>query len=92
MSSDLEEIIIAGAFGTYIDVANSVKVGMFPPLPLERFRQVGNAAGEGARRMLLSSEQRQLAREFIGRVEYIELTATSEFTGAFMQAIGFPQD
>ncbi len=91
-SSDLEEIIIAGAFGTYIDVANSIKVGMFPALPLERFHQVGNAAGEGARRMLLSSDQRQLTQEFIGRVEYIELTATSEFTGAFMKAIGFPQD
>ena len=90
-SQDLEEIIIAGAFGTYIDVANAVKVGMFPPLPLDRYRQVGNAAGEGARRMLVSTEQRQLAGQFIRRVEYIELTATPQFTNAFMAAIGFPE-
>ena len=91
-SRDLEEFIIAGAFGTYIDVANAVRVGMFPALPLDKFRQVGNAAGEGARRMLLSADQRALAVEFIRRVEYIELTAHSGFTDAFMQAIGFPEE
>jgi uncharacterized 2Fe-2S/4Fe-4S cluster protein (DUF4445 family) len=43
-SDDIDQVIIAGAFGTYIDVAAAVTIGMFPPLPLERFRQVGNAA------------------------------------------------
>ena len=44
---DVRHVIIAGAFGSYIDVGSAVTVGMLPPLPLGRFRQVGNAAGPG---------------------------------------------
>jgi uncharacterized 2Fe-2S/4Fe-4S cluster protein (DUF4445 family) len=41
----IEDFIIAGAFGTYISVPSAIQVGMFPEIPLRRFRQVGNAAG-----------------------------------------------
>ncbi|HEX9012564.1 MAG TPA: ASKHA domain-containing protein [Anaerolineaceae bacterium] len=88
-AGDLEEIIIAGAFGTYIDIGNAVRVGMFPALPLVKFHQVGNAAGAGAKRMLLSRSERALADQFLGRVEYVELTTHPGFTEEFMRAIGF---
>ncbi|MCX6927010.1 MAG: ASKHA domain-containing protein, partial [Verrucomicrobia bacterium] len=52
--TDIEEVIIAGAFGTYMDVQSGIDIGMFPRMNRHRFRQVGNAAGAGARMALLS--------------------------------------
>jgi len=50
---EIDEFIVAGAFGTYLDIASTVRTGMFPPLPLDRFKQGGNAAGAGARQILV---------------------------------------
>jgi uncharacterized 2Fe-2S/4Fe-4S cluster protein (DUF4445 family) len=84
---DIDEVIIAGAFGTYIDVSSAIVIGMFPPLPLERFRQVGNAAGMGARLALISKQQRAKTAEIARRVEYIELTNDSRFVDEFAKAM-----
>jgi uncharacterized 2Fe-2S/4Fe-4S cluster protein (DUF4445 family) len=86
-ADDIDEFIIAGAFGTYIDVASAVTIGMFPAIPLERFRQVGNAAGIGAKLALLSSAQRAAATALGVRVEYLELTNHAGFTNEFAKAM-----
>jgi uncharacterized 2Fe-2S/4Fe-4S cluster protein (DUF4445 family) len=83
---DLDQVIIAGAFGTYIDVASAVAVGMLPRLPLERFRQVGNAAGMGAKMALISSTQRMKAQTLASRVKYVELGSAPHFTETFLEA------
>jgi uncharacterized 2Fe-2S/4Fe-4S cluster protein (DUF4445 family) len=88
-AGDIDEFIIAGAFGTYLDVGSAITVGMFPELPRERFRQVGNAAGTGAQQMLISAERRRVADEIPNRVEYIELTTHAGFEKAFMKAMFF---
>jgi uncharacterized 2Fe-2S/4Fe-4S cluster protein (DUF4445 family) len=88
--ADLDRIVIAGAFGTYIDVGNALRVGMFPPLPVERFEQVGNAAGVGARLALLSGELRDRAREIALEAEYVELTNDPRFTIEFTEAMLMP--
>lgn len=82
----LERVIIAGAFGTYIDVASAITIGMLPALPLDRFWQAGNAAGMGARLALISLGKRAEARAFASRVEYIELAGAPSFQSTFMQA------
>jgi uncharacterized 2Fe-2S/4Fe-4S cluster protein (DUF4445 family) len=87
MAEDIDQIVIAGAFGTYIDVASAIAVGMLPALPLDRFRQVGNAAGTGARLALLSRSKRAEA-EAIGRyVRYVELAQDPRFRKIFAQAM-----
>ncbi len=86
-AGEIDEFVIAGAFGTYLDVDSAVTVGMFPELPRERFRQVGNAAGIGAQQILISAEHRRNADEIPGRVEYIELTNHASFGKAFMEAL-----
>lgn len=88
-AAGIDEFIVAGAFGTYLDVKSAVRVGMFPGLPLERFRQVGNAAGAGARAMLVSVRRRALAEEIAQRIEYIELTTHPRFTDEYIEALGF---
>jgi uncharacterized 2Fe-2S/4Fe-4S cluster protein (DUF4445 family) len=83
---ELDQVIIAGAFGSYIDVASAVAIGMMPRLPLERFRQVGNAAGMGARMALISSTQRMKAQMMASRVKYVELGSAPGFSEAFLKA------
>ncbi len=86
---DIEAFIVAGAFGTYLDVESSIRVGMFPPLPLDRFRQVGNAAGTGARQLLISTARRRVAAEIAPRVQYVELTVHPGFSGRYLKALYF---
>jgi uncharacterized 2Fe-2S/4Fe-4S cluster protein (DUF4445 family) len=83
---DIKRVIIAGAFGTYIDVASAVAIGMLPPLPLKRFQQVGNAAGTGARLALISLKSRARAQTIASRVDYIELASKPSFRPTFLQA------
>ncbi|MBN2148416.1 MAG: DUF4445 domain-containing protein, partial [Anaerolineales bacterium] len=87
--SSVERFIVAGAFGTYLDINSAMRIGMFPALPLERFQQIGNAAGAGARQMLVSREQRRKAVDLAQRAEYIELTTHSGFKEEFIKAIMF---
>jgi uncharacterized 2Fe-2S/4Fe-4S cluster protein (DUF4445 family) len=84
--NDLEQIIIAGAFGTFIDVESAITIGMLPNLPLERFTQVGNAAGTGARLALISHTEREKANEIACQDDYIELAKVPNFNQKFAEA------
>jgi uncharacterized 2Fe-2S/4Fe-4S cluster protein (DUF4445 family) len=83
---EIEEVIIAGAFGSYIDIASAVTIGLLPSLPLSRFKQVGNAAGTGAKMALVSKGARGEAQDIADRVKYIELAANPQFARIFAQA------
>ena len=86
---DLDHVIIAGAFGTYIDVASAITIGMLPDLPFERFSQVGNAAGTGARLALISRTMRHEAQQIANRVRYLELARAPGFMHNFAVAMYF---
>jgi uncharacterized 2Fe-2S/4Fe-4S cluster protein (DUF4445 family) len=83
---EIRQVIIAGAFGTYIDVASGVAIGMLPSLPLDRFRQIGNAAGMGAKLALISLGKRVEAQSVASRVKYIELGSAPNFEQTFIEA------
>ena len=87
--NDIERVIIAGAFGSYINVGSAVAIGLLPALPLERFRQVGNAAGVGVRQLLASQRIRAQARELARRCRYFELSTRGDFQKTFLHYIGF---
>lgn len=84
--NDIEQVIIAGAFGTYINVESAITIGMLPSLPLERFTQVGNAAGTGARLALISQRKRSQAEQIAQQDGYIELAAVPNFNRKFAEA------
>ncbi len=84
---DVDRVIIAGAFGTYIDIESAITIGLLPKMPLERISQVGNAAGTGARLALISQLHRQRAREIASRVSYLELARTPKFMRNFAEAM-----
>lgn len=87
---DIQEVVVAGAFGTHLRLESAVAVGMLPPLPAGRFRQVGNAAGAGSRLALLSMGQRREAEKISRRVKYLELMGAPEFSSAFTKNLRFP--
>lgn len=83
-------VYIAGAFGASIDPANAITIGLIPPVPLASVRNVGNAAGTGARIALVSTKQMQLCKTISNRVEYVELAAHPDFHPTFFEALRFP--
>jgi uncharacterized 2Fe-2S/4Fe-4S cluster protein (DUF4445 family) len=87
----IEEVLIAGAFGTFIDVQSAITIGMLPALPPDRFRQVGNAAGTGARLALISQSQRLQAQQIALRDAYIELAGIRDFNRKFAEASAMTQ-
>ena len=60
---EIDKVIIAGAFGSYIDPKNVINIGMFPNISLKKISQVGNAAGVGAKMVLVSGRQREIAEK-----------------------------
>ena len=86
---EIDSVVLAGAFGTFIDPLAAVQTGLLPPVPLDRIEQVGNGAGAGARAMLLSTAQREMAERLASQVRYLELTTYPGYSDFFMRALQF---
>lgn len=86
----VDRVVLAGAFGAYIDRTRALLMGMFPDCALENVVAVGNAAGDGARMALLDVDKRREADVQARRVEYVELTLEKEFEREFVEAMHFP--
>ncbi|MCP4404158.1 MAG: DUF4445 domain-containing protein [bacterium] len=90
-ADDIHEILLAGAFGNYIDPQSALRIGLIPALPLERIRSVGNAAGRGAQLALLSNKAKHEADVIAEQTEHIALTNDVEFHVIFAENMGFPE-
>ena len=87
----LVEIYLAGSFGSYINPQSARIIGLVPPVPVERIKAVGNAAGEGAKIALLSFRERMVARSLPQIVEYHELSGRGDFNDSFLAVLQFPE-
>jgi uncharacterized 2Fe-2S/4Fe-4S cluster protein (DUF4445 family) len=90
-ADDLDEVLLAGSFGSYLNPESAKIIGLVPPVDVDRIIAVGNSAGEGAKIALLSYRERQVAFELPARIEYVELSGRSDFNDAFVAVLGFPQ-
>jgi uncharacterized 2Fe-2S/4Fe-4S cluster protein (DUF4445 family) len=86
----VENMKIAGAFGTHVDREKALIMGLFPDCDLEKIEMVGNAAGDGCRAALLNRKKREEANWVARNVEYVELTLEEDFQRAFMEAMHIP--
>jgi uncharacterized 2Fe-2S/4Fe-4S cluster protein (DUF4445 family) len=86
----IDKVILAGAFGSYIDKYSAAVIGLFPDCDMEKVYAVGNAAGDGARLALLNTDKRDEADAMARRVEYVELTVEPDFNKVFTQSLAFP--
>jgi len=86
---DIQEILLAGAFGNFINKESARRIGLIPHLPLRRIRFIGNAAGKGAEIALLSKKMREVSQEMSKKVKYIELSSRPDFQEEFIKAMSF---
>jgi uncharacterized 2Fe-2S/4Fe-4S cluster protein (DUF4445 family) len=88
--STVAHILIAGAFGQYLDVENAIRIGLLPDMPRERFRFLGNTSILGAYMALISRESRKSISELAQRMTYLELSADNTFHDEWMSAMFLP--
>jgi uncharacterized 2Fe-2S/4Fe-4S cluster protein (DUF4445 family) len=86
----VDRIILAGAFGSYVDPDKALTIGMIPDCDLNKVHSVGNAAGDGARIALLNKDKRAEADRIAKQVEYMELTVEEDFQREFTYAMQLP--
>jgi uncharacterized 2Fe-2S/4Fe-4S cluster protein (DUF4445 family) len=88
---DLSEVLLAGAFGNYVNPRSALRIGLLPTtLEPEQVRGIGNAAGAGAVLALLSVEERRRAEELAARAIHVELFNSPDFQDVFADAMFFP--
>ena len=86
----VDRVILAGAFGSYIDTKHAMVLGLIPDCELEKAVAVGNAAGDGARIALLNKEKRLEAQRLVEWVRYVETAVDPDFQDEFVDAIHIP--
>jgi uncharacterized 2Fe-2S/4Fe-4S cluster protein (DUF4445 family) len=89
--ADLDEVLLGGSFGSYLNPESAKIIGLVPPVDVDRILSVGNTAGEGAKMSLLSFRERQVAFELPDKIEYVELSGRSDFNDSFVSVLAFPE-
>lgn len=87
--SQIEQVLLAGAFGNYIRRKSARAIGLLPNVPLERIHFVGNTAGAGAQMVLLSCQCRQLCKSLAEQIQYVEIALDPSFMEVFTEAMLF---
>ena len=88
--ADLDRVLVAGAFGNYLDAENAVTVGLLPDIPLEKIRFVGNTSVAGARMALVSRASRQRLSEIAGQMTNLELSTEPDFMDYYVASLFLP--
>ena len=89
-SPEVHDIRLAGAFGAHIDPTYAMVLGLVPDCPLPGVRSVGNSAGTGAAKALLSRAQRREMEHTVTHVTKIETATEPRFQDLFVAAMAFP--
>ena len=89
---DVQQVLLAGSFGSYLSAASAIRIGLVPSLPVLRIVAAGNVAGEGAKMALLSIRERAGAAALLEEVTYVELSDRPDFNDRFVDLLGFPSD
>ena len=87
----IEQVLIAGAFGNYMSPESACQLSMIHPTLRNRIIPIGNAAGEGAKRVLLNSDEYQWAQQISSLCKYLELAAHPDFQDVFIDCLSFPR-
>jgi uncharacterized 2Fe-2S/4Fe-4S cluster protein (DUF4445 family) len=88
--SDVQQVLLAGSFGSYLSPAAAVRIGLVPKIPVLRIVSAGNVAGEGAKMSLLSVRERAGALALLEEVAYVELSDRTDFNDRFIDLLAFP--
>lgn len=86
---DIEQVLLAGAFGNYIKRESAKRIGLLCDVDIEKIHFVGNAASVGAQMVLVSSECRSLVVELVKKIEYVEIANEPDFQAVFADSLMF---
>lgn len=89
---DIRKVLLAGAFGNYLNPASACAIGMIPPVLLPRIQPIGNAAGGGARLCALSSREFAYSKQLARGTEFLELASLPEFNDCYVDCLMFEED
>ncbi len=89
--SEIQQVLLAGSFGTYLSAKSAVGIGLVPSIPVVRIVSAGNVAGEGAKMALLSDSERHGARALLDEIHYVELSDRTDFNDRFVDELAFPR-
>jgi uncharacterized 2Fe-2S/4Fe-4S cluster protein (DUF4445 family) len=87
---DPDRVLLAGAFGNYIEKTSAMTIGLYPDMALDEVVSLGNAAGVGAKLVLLDRNQRPETERIIDEVAYYEIAGTDIFQEKFMESMYLP--
>ncbi|MFC1734887.1 ASKHA domain-containing protein [Candidatus Hydrogenedentota bacterium] len=87
---DLRKIMVAGAFGNYLDLENAVSIGLLPDVPPKKLRFVGNTSVRGAKQAALNRERLLEVQQIADSMTYFELSTDPTFMSEFTSACFFP--
>jgi uncharacterized 2Fe-2S/4Fe-4S cluster protein (DUF4445 family) len=90
-AADVQQVLLAGSFGSYLSPASAIKLGLVPKIGVMRVVSAGNVAGEGAKMALLSIRERAAALALLEEVRYVELSDRADFNDRFVEQLQFPQ-
>ena len=90
--ADIQKVSLAGAFGNYLNPASACRIGMIPPVLLDRIVPIGNAAGEGAKLCALSREEFAYSQELAAKTEFLELASLPQFQDCYVDALEFCEE
>lgn len=86
---DIDQVIVAGAFGNYIDKESAVTIGVLPALDRERIVSAGNTAGAGVSMVLTDKKELELAERVPSIVKHVDLAARENFQETYLSAMAF---
>jgi uncharacterized 2Fe-2S/4Fe-4S cluster protein (DUF4445 family) len=89
-AADVQQVLLAGSFGSYLSPASAIKLGLVPKIGVMRVVSAGNVAGEGAKMALLSVRERAAALALLEEVRYVELSDRADFNDSFVEQLQFP--
>ena len=89
---DIQKVYLAGAFGNYMDPASACRIGMIPPVLLDRIQPIGNAAGEGAKLCALSRAEFAYSQRLAEETEFLELASLPQFQDCYVDALEFSEE
>jgi uncharacterized 2Fe-2S/4Fe-4S cluster protein (DUF4445 family) len=87
--ADLDGIYVAGAFGNYLNIPNSIRLGLLPRVDRQKIIFIGNSSLAGAKALLVSRQERARCERLAQKIQHVSLATDAAFQKTFMEALEF---
>jgi uncharacterized 2Fe-2S/4Fe-4S cluster protein (DUF4445 family) len=90
--ADIQKVYLAGAFGNHLTPASACRIGMIPPVLLDRIVPIDNAAGEGSKLCALNRKEYLYSQQLAKETEFLELASLPQFQDCYVDALEFSEE